>query len=241
MYRDTGMGLALALATLAALVGCSSDPPTTTPTPGMPEPEELRDRVVVALRGLSSVRFSVTHEDEDVGTDMGGGITLHAAEGTASFPDRAELTADTTLEEYGLSLAMEIVQIAEQTYLRDPISGVWRTVEPGALPFDFVGMHESVADALGAATGLTLEDGGEVDGVPTFRLTGMVLPQDFRGLVPGASEGDAIPAEAWVGRHDALTRRVRLAGKLIEADPPTMVRLLHLSGFDEPVTIEPPI
>jgi hypothetical protein len=240
MYRGNLVSILLAVATLAASA-CSSEPPTATPTPGMPTPEELRDRVVETLRGLSSVRFSVTHEDEDVGTDMGGGITLNEVEGSALFPDRAELTADTTLEEYGLSLDMEIVQIAERTYLRDPISGAWRMVEPGTLPFDFVGMHESVADALGAATGLTLTDGGEVDGVPTFKLVGMILPQEFRGLVPGAPEGEGIPAEAWVGRDDGLTRRVRLAGRLIAVDPPTMVRLLRLWDFDEPVTIEPPI
>lgn len=241
MYRDTGRGLALTLAALAALVGCSSGAPTATPTPSMPEPEELRDRVVVALRGLSSVRFSVTHENENVGTDMGSGITLNAAVGVAVFPDRAELTADTTLEEFGLSLDMAIVQIGAQTYLRDPISSVWREVPPGTLPFDFVGMHESVANALGAAANLTLADAAEVDGLPMLKLTGMLLPQDLRGLVPGAPEGDPILAETWVGRDDALTRRVRLVGKLIEADAPSMVRLLHLSGFDEPVTIEPPL
>ena len=147
----------------------------------------------------------------------------------------------TPLEEYGLSLKIGIVQVGGSTWLMDPISSVWRVVESGTLPFDFSRMHDSVADAFDDATGLTIADGGSVGGVATFVITGHVTPVDFRGLVPSASGTNEMDLVAWIGRDDALPRRVRLSGTLVAADPPTMVRTLELSSFDKPVTIEPPI
>ena len=62
----------------------------------------------------------------------------------------------------------------------------------------------------------------------------------MRGLVPGAPEGETLHMEVWVGRDDYLVRKVRLTGRLVEADTPEIVRVLELSRFDEPVSIEPP-
>jgi hypothetical protein len=220
--------------------------PTPPPTPTTPSAEAFRDYTVATLRQLSSVHFIVSHEEG--GTDLGGGVLLKSAEGDVLFPsggavveDRADLIAKTTLIEFGLALDMAIVQIGAETYMRDPISRVWRTVEPGSLPFDFNAMNESVAEALAATTNLALAGGDERNGVSTYLLTGLVRPQAFRGLVPGAPEGEPLELEAWIGREDSLPRTVRLSGKLIDDDPPEMVRLLHLTDFDDEVSIEPPI
>ena len=59
--------------------------------------------------------------------------------------------------------------------------------------------------------------------------------------MPGAIEGEPLRVQALIGRDDGLSRSVRLAGRLIEADPPEMVRTLELTGFDEAVSIEPPV
>ncbi len=242
---------ALAAAALTVLLAACATP---TPTPAKPAAEAFRDRAAAALRQLSSVHFTVSHEVG--GSDLGGGLILTSAAGDAAFPlpdgttggvtdgpreDRAWIAAAVTLPEFGLALDMTIVQIGEQTHMRDPISRVWRIVDQGTLPFDFSGMNDSVADALAEATDLALEEGGERDGVPTYLLTGLVRPEAFRGLVPGAIEGEPLRVQGLIGRDDGLSRSVRLAGRLIEADPPEMVRTLEFTGFDEAVNIEPPV
>ena len=68
-----------------------------------------------------------------------------------------------------------------------------------------------------------------------------MLSEDIRGLVPNTPGGLPIVFRAWVGKDDALVRAVELAGRLIEDDPPTMVRLLELRDFNDEVTVEPPI
>ena len=236
-FTDPTYLLVIAAAAVAVLAACTPAS-TPTPTPLPPSAEALRDSTVAALRLLSSVHFVVTHAEG--GTDLGAGITLTSAEGDALFPDRAKLTAQTVVEGLGVNLEMGIVQIGPETYLRDPLSRVWRSTEPGVLPFNFVGMHDSIANALAATTELALTYGEVIDSMPVYRLTGSVRPQEFRGLVPGASEGEPLDLEVWIGQ-DLLPRRVSLRGRLVEDDPPDMVRFLHLSDFNAPVSVEPPI
>ena len=227
--------LVIVAAAVALLAACAADAPAPTP----PSAQELRDRTVATLRELSTVHFEVTHEAG--GTDLGGGLTLLSAEGDALFPDRAELSALTVLEGAGINLSMGIVQIARETYLRDPVSRIWREADPGTLPFNFVGMHDSLADALAATTDLALDQGGKQGGVPTFLLTGAVAALAFAGLVPSASEDSVLGIEVWIGVEDALPRSVRMVGALVAGDPPGMTRLMTLRDFNAPVTVEPPL
>lgn len=222
----------LVLLLLGLAASCGS--PEGTPTP--PAPSDLRDRTVEALRGLSSASFEVSHID-DLGTGLGGGVTLLSAEGQALFPDRASLEAKVLASGFGLSLNMEIVQIGPDTYLKDPINSNWTVVE-GGLPFNFVAMHNSLADALAATADLAVSP-GETAG--TWRLAASVPADAFRGIVPSAAEGEILALEALIGQTDFLPRRVRLEGKLVVEDPPEMVRFLDLPSFNRDVTIEPPV
>jgi hypothetical protein len=221
---------------VALAAACSSDA-APTPTPALPDANDFRTRTVDALRGITSVRFDVSHEEG--GTDLGGGVLLTTVHGEARFPDGASMTAQGIA--FNVAVKFGIVQLGGVTYFCGPIGCAWREVEPGSLPFNFAGMHESVADALAAATGLAIEEGGEVNGVATYLLTGLMLSQDIRSLVPNTPGGLPIVFRAWAGKDDALVRAVELAGRLIEEDPPTMVRLLELRDFNDEVTVEPPI
>ena len=236
---DSGAAAAVVLTLAAALlaVSCQSEP-TPTPTPTV-TPEGVRDRAADALRNLSTVHFRVIHEEG--GTDIGFSSTLTEAEGDGLFPDKAEFVAKATSALFGnATLELDVVQYGEATYLRDRISMVWQKLPPGTLAINFLNINGSIADALASLGGLELTDGGSIDGTPAHKLTGTAPSTAMRGLVPGAPEGETLRVEVWTGRDDHLVRRVRLTGALIDADPPDMARVLELSRFDEPVSIEPP-
>ena len=227
----------LAVAAVLFAVACQSEP-TPTPTPAITA-EEVRDRAADSLRNLSTVHFRVTHEEG--GPDIGFSSTLTEAEGDGVFPDKAEFVAKATSALFGnAALELDIVQYGEITHLRDRISMVWQALPAGTLAIDFTNINGSIADALASLGGLDLTDGGSVDGAPVHKLTGTTPSTSMRGLVPGAPEGETLRMEVWVGRDDYLVRKVRLTGRLVEADTPDIVRVLELSRFDEPVTIEPP-
>ena len=227
--------LAIAAALLA--VSCESEP-TPTPKPTITA-EDVRDSAANALHGLSSVHFRVTHEEG--GTDIGFSSTLTEAEGDGLFPDKASFLATATSALFGnAAIELDIVQDGETTHLRDRISMAWQTLPPGTLAINFTNINGSIADALASLGELGLTDGGSIDSVPVHKLTGVTDSASMRGLVPGAPEGETLHLEAWVGRDDHLVRKVRLTGVLLKDDPPDITRVLELSRFDEPVSIEPP-
>ena len=233
-----GSAAAAILAVAVALVAVSCGGPEPTPTPSITA-EDVRDRGAETLRNLSTVHFLVTHEVG--GTDIGFSSTLTEAEGDGVFPDKAEFVAKATSALFGnAALELDIVQYGETTHLRDRISMVWQALPAGTLAINFTNINGSIADALASLGELDLADGGSVDGAPVHKLTGTTPSTSMRGLVPGAPEGDTLQMEVWIGRDDYLVRKVRLTGRLVEADTPDVVRLLELSRFDEPVTIEPP-
>ena len=233
--RASAAILAVAAALLA--VSCGSEP-TPTPTPAITA-ADVRDHAADRLRALDTVHFRVTHEEG--GTDIGFSSTLTEAEGDGIFPDKASFLATATSALFGdATLELDIVQYGEATYLRDRISMVWQDLPPGTLALNFTNINGSIADALASLRDLDLADGGTVDGAPVHLLTGAADAVSMRGLVPGAPEGETLHMEVWAGRDDYLARKVRLTGRLLEADPPDITRILELSRFDEPVTIEPP-
>ena len=170
---------------------------------------------------------------------MGGGLMLNTVEGVALFPSSARMSAKGVVERIAVSFG--IVQTDDTTFFSGPIGDTWRVVPPETLPFDFVGMNTSVATALANASDITVAPGEQVEGKQTFRLSGAILSDDLKGLVPGAASGLPLTIECWIGQEDGLPWKVVLTGALISSDPETMVRHLDLSGFDEPVAIEPPI
>ncbi|MDE2838916.1 MAG: LppX_LprAFG lipoprotein [Chloroflexota bacterium] len=233
--RATAVTLAVAAALLA--VSCGSEP-TPTPTPTITA-EDVRDRAADALRDLSTVHFRVTHEEG--GTDIGFSSKLTEAEGDGLFPDKASLVAKATTAFFGdATVELDVVQYGETTYLRDRISMVWQDLPQGTLAINFVNINGSIADALASIGELGLADGGALQGAPVHKLTGTTPSTSMRGLVPGAPEGGTLHMEVWIGQEDNLVRKVRLTGPLVDADPPDITRVLELSRFDEPVSIEPP-
>ena len=228
------MPLAALFAIVGALAsagcgGSSASTPTATP----PTAEDLRNTTVDRLRALSSVHFEISHVEG--GTVLGEGMLLNTVEGDAAFPDRASMRAAATA--FNVPVEFGIVQIADVTYFSGPFGDTWRIVEPGSLPFDFVGMHDSVADALAAATELAVAEAG----TDAYVLTGRILSQDMRGLVPNTPAGEPLALVVHVRRADGLPSAVRITGKLVTEDPPDMTRVLELRDYDKEVSIRPPI
>jgi len=225
--------VAFLLLTLA-IGACRGGPaPEGTPPPAT----QLRDQTIELLRGLSSVDFQVTHPN--VPTDMGGGITLSAVTGSASFPDKAKMAADGAFQRVAIKFG--IVQIGDATFLQGPIGDKWQEVDPSSLPFNFRGMNNSVADALRNAQNLEAAAGEKIDGKATFTLRGAIMSDDLRGLVPAAAAGLSLTLTAWVRQSDGLPVRVVLNGPVIDTDQADMVRQLELTQFNAPVSVEPPI
>ena len=139
-----------------------------------------------------------------------------------------------------MNLGIGIVQISDKAYRQDPLNRSWEEVAPASLPFLFAGMNRSVAEAMAASEQVEVTGTGEMDGTTVYMLSGSVLSETLRGLVPAVGSGQRLQWEVAIGVDDALPRSLRIQGTMFSADTPEMARVLVLSDFDEPVVIEPP-
>ena len=226
----TLLRLSLTSLLVLALAACGE---AATPTPEPLSADEVRDLAVEALSNVSSFAFSVEHEGPP--TDLGGGLTLQSASGTAALPDRAQTLAKARIAALNLAVELGIVQIGQDAYMQDPFSGVWREAE--SLPFSFHALNEAIADTLVAATDLRLVD-DEFDG---FVLEAALPSNALRALIPNAADGLSLTVRVWVAPGDFLVSRIRLSGPILAGEGQDMVRVVEFSEYNEPVTIERPL
>ena len=73
-----------------------------------------------------------------------------------------------------------------------------------------------------------------------WRIEGMLDSGDLKAFAETAEPGYTVRGVIWIGQEDSLIHRIRLEGRLGPAEPEAIVRRVELSGFDQPVTIEPP-
>jgi hypothetical protein len=80
-----------------------------------------------------------------------------------------------------------------------------------------------------------------LDGTRVYHLSGAVPAAAIVDMIGGQAVVELVGGELWVGADDFLVRQVRLQGAIAPAEKASVVRVLKLSRFNEPVTIEPPV
>ncbi len=218
--------LAVTSAVVLAVAGCGGD--------DGPTPEALVEASVAATEEVGSFHF--TFDSENV--PVGGGLQLTGAEGDAAVPDR--VAADVTGAFGGVPIQTRIVAIGDDVWLENPLSGGWTTVDVGTTPQALLDPASGVLAVLEQVSDIA-EDGTETVGdVEATRLTGTATAEAVAPLV-AVTPGDGVTdVTIWIGSDDSLLRRIRVEGAVAEGEPESAVRVVEISRFDEPVTIEPP-
>jgi hypothetical protein len=80
----------------------------------------------------------------------------------------------------------------------------------------------------------------EVGGVTAVKLSGTVDAADVAPLFAVSPREGTVEATLWIGEEDRLLRRVQVMGAVAAKEPEDALRVVEISRFDEPVTIEPP-
>jgi hypothetical protein len=112
---------------------------------------------------------------------------------------------------------------------------------PGAAALDdLFNPHVGTVAALRDSTNRAVMGEEVVGGERTWKVTADIDGGDLEAFAPIAEAGYPVKATIWIGAEEPLVHRVRLEGKMGEEDVEGVVRVVALSGFDEPVTIELP-
>jgi hypothetical protein len=196
---------------------------------------ELVSDSVEATGAVESFHFTL---DVQGVPKTAAGLQLTAAEGDVATPDRAE--ADVSGNFAGTPITTQMVAIGDDVWIKNPLSGAWEAIDVSTTP---LALLDPVEGVLGAMEGIAdpVDEGTEdVDGVELQKVSGTVPAADVAPLVAvSPSEGD-VPVTLWIGVEDSLLRKIEVSGPVAAGEPDTALRVVEISRFDEPVTIEPP-
>jgi hypothetical protein len=225
--------LLFALLPLACSCGGKKQQPTGT----LPPAADILAEAVERAAAMKTFHFRLEHENGE--TPIPLGLGLSTAEGDVIVPDR--MRAKVEAKAGTQPVRVEVIGIGDEAWITNPFNREWQPLPSGNTirdVFDPAQGITAVANALENAE-VTAEE--KVGGVDTYRVEGTVDSAVLEAAAPIAEPGLTVTVKVWVGKDDSLIRRVRLEGPIAPGEPSDIVRKLDISGFDESVSIEPPV
>ena len=228
--------MAVIVATTAVVAACSSTDATTTTVP--PTAAELLATSAATMGSVDTVQFSIQRGGEPVYIDTQGFLEFVSATGRYAAPGAAE--ALVTVSALGLSTEVGAVVIEGDTWLTNPITGLWEPTPPGytfdpATLFDpEVGFRAMLREGIPSVEDLgdELVEEASLRHV-RFTAAGPRVEVITAGMVQGAD----VTIDAWIEP---------VSGELRRATFPTTIGALptewDLTFFDfgGDITITPP-
>jgi hypothetical protein len=228
------LGAVALLTLLGVFAGCGSDAPVATVAPPQVTAQEAVELSKSAMGNLDSFSFELTHDSGF--TTLSSSLELTRASGIVS-QGGLDLEAEANIGR--AFVRVEAIVIDEQTWMTNPLTGVWSEIPPEDSPFSFLDPVKLVADILGETQGPffggLLGSGGEIT------VTGKIPATTLAALV-GRVDPDAVPdVVLTIDSSDYLLNKIIISGNVQPEDEPDTIRVITLSEFDKPVSLEPPI
>ena len=187
------------------------------------------------MQAVSSLHFKL---DVTGGAMAMGQFGVLNAEGDLAKPDRMQLKTQTQFA--GGSAELGILSSGGKQYMTNPFTGRWLEIPGGLSAVALFDPATGVPSLIKGAKDIRKLDPETVDGVRCFKVEGSLASDEMVAMLGPQVAGRTLKATAWFGMDDFLMRQLRLEGPLAENEPPAISRLLTLSRFNQPVTIEGP-
>ena len=218
------------------LVACSNSEavsvPTIAPKLTVSEVVELSK---TSMENIDSFSFQLTHDSGH--TTLSGALQLSRASGFVET-DGLDLEAEANIGR--LFVKVEAVVIGRQTWMTNPITGVWSEIAPEDSPFAFLDPVKLVADILGD----TQQASYAIDDQITngdINILGKIPAKSLAALVGYVSPDEIPNVLLTIDSSSNLLKKVIISGVVQSEDELGTIRVITLSDFDEPSNIEPPI
>ena len=220
----------------AGASACSSTDATTTTAP--PTAVQLLEASAATMGSVDTVQFSIERGGEPVYIDTQGFLEFVSATGRFAAPGAAE--ALVTVSALGLSTEVGAVVIEGETWLTNPITGLWEPTPPGytfdpATLFDpEVGFRALLREGIP-----TVEDlGDELVEEETFRHVRFTAAGPrVEVITAGMVRGEDVLVDAWIEPVSGELRRVTFPTTI--GPLPTEWDLTFFD-FGADITITPP-
>ena len=210
--------------------------PTPTPTPLVVfDATEVLRKVGEEMEGLSSFHFRLSHEKGS--TEISTGFYIEDAAGYVVKPDKMSLEI---LGRFGKNFVLraQFITYGDRVYMTNPLSGKWEDLSEGVNPFKFFSPSKGVVSMMLQANDIHLlgmtEDGG------AYRLEGTVPTSALSVLLGDTLRNGSVACELTVEVETMFLKEAKIVGKVTSSDQEEFVRVITLSAFNKPVSIEVP-
>ena len=187
------------------------------------------------MQDLGSFHFHLHHEAG--GTELMPQFVIDEAEGDVVSPDQISISFSGS---FAARFAIEasLITLGAYSYMTNPLTGQWEAVATGVSPLGFFSPTRGIDAIMSQVEQLyLLENGGRQE---TYRLGGTVAAEALASLLGPTLEGVDVRAELTIDADSLYLLQVRVLGRVIPSDAEDIVRVITLSAFDEPVSIEAP-
>jgi len=224
---------------LGLVAACGTNGSTrSSDTPLDVDPGPALQQAVDQLLALESASFVLDHLKGS--TVLVPGVLMTKVSGEVSIPDRFRVTVEAESEFPKSYIEISIVTIDDTAYMTDIFSGGWNQISVDSLPFNLLGLGQTLADIVDAIQVPRAIGEERVNGVDTLHIGGSIDSEVLSELVPGAGEGFPVGLELWLDRNQGLLQKVLIVGRVVPTDATDTVRQLTLEDINQPVEIEPP-
>ncbi len=186
------------------------------------------------MAALDSFSFQLTHDSGH--TTLSGALELSRAGGLVAT-NGLDLEAEANIGR--AFVRVEAIVIDEQTWMTNPLTGVWSEIASEDSPFSFLDPVKLVADILGDTQQATYPVDATNNG--DIQISGTIPAASLAALV-GTVDPTAIPSVVLIlDAESKLLNKIVISGVVQTEDEPGTIRVITLAEFDKQVSLEPPI
>ncbi|MDY6911815.1 MAG: LppX_LprAFG lipoprotein [Chloroflexota bacterium] len=221
-------GLAVSLLFCA----CGRDDTSAEPSPSLTA-EQIIERCSEEVAALQSFHFEL--DQEGGGTPIAMGLEMDAASGDMLKPDKLNIEVSAGF------IQVELITVGDITYMTNPLNGNWEPLPNNLTAVRLFDPNIGIKVVVSGITNATVLGEEKVGGALCYYVRGVIDSGELSAISCGAAiEGITIDTDIWISKKDFLPRKFRFEGQITKNEEIGIVRILTVSEFNEPVTIELP-
>jgi LppX_LprAFG lipoprotein len=188
---------------------------------------------------LSVSAFHVVLKTDNPGPASSTTVEILTADGDIVMPDKIKAQASVVLS--GQAVTINLISIGSKQFITDPITGQWRVVNGLLDPRILTDPHTGILSLVGKVQHLTQPADDSVNGVPCWRVTGLLDAKELAFFTGGGvPAGTMLQTSACIGKADSLPYELKVTGEAAVGDTANTVRTFTISNYNENVTITAP-
>ena len=209
--------------------------PVPTPTPV--NPEAVLKRSGEVMKGLRAFHFRLYHETG--GLELLPGIVIEEVTGDVIKPDKLSIKFSGAIGT-GFAIRASLMTLGDESYMTDPLTGEWTAGPTGVSALGFFDPSRGIEAMMAQVKDPSLLGKG-ADRRKVLRLGGRLPTEALAPLVGETLEDSTVQVELILDSEHLYLLEARFAGPVTPTDSDDTVRVITISRFNEPISIEAPL